>query len=82
MKVVCINVDGLDYLIRFEYSPATWDESASVEIEEVMANGCVWQMSPEFIAKAEKQILDLYGKELQAQAGEDYEAEQYEKAYR
>ena len=82
MKTVCISVDGLDYLIRFEYFPETWGESASIEIDEVMACGCVWQMSPEFIAKAEKQILSLYGKALQDQAAEDYATEQYERAYK
>ena len=81
MKAVCINVDGLDYLVRFEYIAATYDEDASVDIEEVMSHGVTRQMSPAFIEKAEAEILAKYGQALQDQAAEAYAIEQYEKAY-
>lgn len=81
MKAVCINVDGLDYLIRFEYTPATWDDIASVDVVEVMAHGVVRQMADSFVAKAEAQILANYGQALQDQAAEDYATRQEKKAY-
>lgn len=81
MKAVCINVDGLDYLVRFEYIAATHDEAARVDIEEVMSHGVTRQMSPEFIEKAEAEILAKYGQALQDQAAEAYVTRQAEGAY-
>jgi hypothetical protein len=81
MKAVCITVDGLDYLIRFDYIAETWDEAARVDIEEVMSHGVTRQMSQEFIEKAEAEILARYGKALQDQAAEEYATRQAEGAY-
>lgn len=71
-----------DRLIRFEYTPETFFESASVDITEVMSHGRVIEMSPEWIAQAESQILAMHGKQLQDNAAEAAAIERDERAYR
>lgn len=82
MKTVLINKGGQDYLIRFEFFPETWDDDASVDIDEVMSRGRIVEMSSEWIAQAEAQILALYGKQLQDNAAESAAIERDERAYR
>ena len=82
MKTVLINKGGQDYLIRFEFFPETWDDAASIDIDEVMSRGRIVEMSSEWIAQAEAQILALYGKQLQDNAAESAAIERDERAYR
>lgn len=82
MKTVLINKGGQDYLIRFEFFPETWDDAASVDIDEVMSRGRIVEMSSEWIAQAEAQILAMYGKQLQDNAAEAAAIERDERAYR
>lgn len=80
MKAVLININGHDYLIRFEYIAETWDEPARIDIDEVMADGLSLQMSTKFIEQAEAEILAMYGKQLQDNAAEAAAIERDERA--
>lgn len=80
MKAVLMNINGHDYLIRFEYIAETWGEPARIDIDEVMADGLSLQMSTKFIEQAEAEILAMYGKQLQEQASEEYAMRRDERA--
>lgn len=80
MKAVLMNINGHDYLIRFEYIAETWDEPARIDIDEVMADGLSLQMSTKFIEQAEAEILAMYGKQLQDNAAEAAAIERDERA--
>lgn len=80
MKAVLMNINGHDYLIRFEYIAETWGEPARIDIDEVMADGLSLQMSTKFIEQAEAEILAMYGKQLQEQAAEEYAMRRDERA--
>lgn len=80
MKAVLVNINGHDYLIRFEYIAETWDEPARIDIDEVMADGLSLQMSTKFIEQAEAEILAMYGKQLQDNAAEAAAIERDERA--
>ena len=82
MKTVLINKGGQDYLIRFEFFPETWDDDASIDIDEVMSHGRVIETSQEWNEQAEAQILAMYGKQLQDNAAESAAIEPDERAYR
>ena len=74
-----MNINGHDYLIRFEYIAETWGEPARIDIDEVMADGEP-QMSTKFIEQAEAEIPAMYGKQLQEQASEEYAMRRDERA--
>ncbi len=80
MKAVLMNINGHDYLIRFEYIAETWDDPARIDIDEVMADGLSLQMSTKFIEQAEAEILAMYGKQLQDNAAEAAAIERDERA--
>ena len=80
MKAVLMNINGHDYLIRFEYIAETWDEPARIDIDEVMADGLSLHMSSQFIEQAEAEILAMYGKQLQDNAAEAAAIERDERA--
>lgn len=80
MKAVLMNINGHDYLIRFEYIAETWGEPARIDIDEVMADGLSLQMSTKFIEQAEAEILAMYGKQLQDNAAEAAAIERDERA--
>ena len=80
MKAVLVNINGHDYLIRFEYIAETLDEPARIDIDEVMADGLSLQMSTKFIEQAEAEILAMYGKQLQDNAAEAAAIERDERA--
>lgn len=80
MKAVLMNINGHDYLIRFEYIAETWDEPARIDIDEVMADGLRLHMSTKFIEQAEAEILAMHGKQLQDNAAEAAAIERDERA--
>ena len=72
MKAVLMNINGHDYLIRFEYIAETWGEPARIDIDEGDGR---WLEPPNVyqVHRAGRaEILAMYGKQLQEQASEEY----------
>lgn len=78
MSVTAIQLDGVDYLVDFEFHPRTLFEEWSVDIHNVMSQGFDVMTTNEWDERAKAAILATHGTSLQLSAEEAHFEKQTE----